>query len=327
MVRWFPIFGKRSKKRRRGGRRIDWIPNGDRNYKNSMDRICSKCRSPLHDQPALEDITGPLCFPCRWRFDKAGGQSFVLKMKEYETARALWERMYSKQWDQFHEKKSLAERYNLTAWGLTIGAFFSLVFFQSLELVIVLFIGAGVSWLYYQDARTVAEMLRCDPPPKPPEPDLFALSARPRLFFDASYPRVGSPDYDIFVGSYPPDWDVRREFVLKRDSHRCRLCGSTKNLQVHHVWPVSYSSNHTPQNLITLCSECHMKQEYWRHKYLVMESRKANTKYFVPTYTRTDGTVVRGHMRRVGRRGKFWQHVKAKRRRFESSGSSVDPLP
>jgi hypothetical protein len=76
-----------------------------------VDRICSNCRSPLHDQPALEGVTGLLCFPCRYKFDKEGGQSFVLKKKEYERARALWERMYSKQWDQFQEKKSLAERY------------------------------------------------------------------------------------------------------------------------------------------------------------------------------------------------------------------------
>ncbi len=242
-----------------GGEWIDRIPN--------MARICSNCGIPLPDQPALEGINGLLCFPCRYNFDKEGGQSYVLKKKEYERERDLWERMYSKQWDQFHEKKSLAERYNLTAWGLTIGAFFSLVFFQSLELVIVLFIGAGVIWLYYQDARTAAEKLRCDPPPEPPKPDRNALSSNPRLIFDPSCcPRVGSPDYDIFVGGYPPDWDVRREFVLKRDSHWCRLCGSTKPLQVHHVWPVSYSSNHTPQNLITLCRKCHKAQKYYNHE-------------------------------------------------------------
>ena len=147
---------------------------------------------------------------------------------------------------------------------------------------------------------------------------LPGYSSPSRVF--PSHPRVGQAAFDIFDG-YPPDWSERKEFVLNRDDRRCRLCTSTENLHVHHVWPVSFSSNHTPQNLITLCLACHMKQAYWEHDHLVSENIKAKKRHIVRTYTRSDGTVVQGYKRKVGRRGNFWQRVKAERRSFRDKGN------
>lgn len=285
-----------------------------------MYRSCSNCRAALNDQPALEGVGGPLCFPCRFRFDEAGGQLFLVKMKEYQSIRARWESTYGKQWTQFQERQSLVGKFDLASGVAAIGAFFSWAGFKSTDLAVILAIGAAASWFASRITRGEAERLRCDPPPSPPLRDHHALSAKPQLFFDASHPRVGLPAFDTFDG-YPPDWPERQEFVLKRDGHRCRLCSSTENLHVHHVWPVSFSSNHTPQNLVTLCRACHMKQAYWEHNRLVPENIKAKKKYFVRTYTRSDGTVVQGHKRKVGRRGNFWQRVKGERRSFRDKGS------
>lgn len=62
-----------------------------------------------------------------------------------------------------------------------------------------------------------------------------------------------------------PRWRKKREEILKRDSHKCRNCGSEKNLQVHHrqyhynkvtgfakqIW------DYKDKFLITLCKACH----------------------------------------------------------------------
>ena len=48
-----------------------------------------------------------------------------------------------------------------------------------------------------------------------------------------------------------------REKVLRRDGWRCQVCGSMKNLEVHHKKFRSHSGDDSEQNLITLCSGCH----------------------------------------------------------------------
>ena len=46
--------------------------------------------------------------------------------------------------------------------------------------------------------------------------------------------------------------------VLRRDRWRCQQCGSRTNLQVHHIQLRSKSGDDAEENLITLCSRCHM---------------------------------------------------------------------
>lgn len=60
---------------------------------------------------------------------------------------------------------------------------------------------------------------------------------------------------------HPDDWALRREFVLKRDMHRCTKCGSTSNLQVHHIVPRSLYVDHSASNLTTLCVHCHASED------------------------------------------------------------------
>lgn len=57
----------------------------------------------------------------------------------------------------------------------------------------------------------------------------------------------------------PVFWDSIQYDTLKRDQHRCRLCGSEKNLTVHHMIPVAAGGTSEEWNLITLCHACHMK--------------------------------------------------------------------
>jgi len=50
-----------------------------------------------------------------------------------------------------------------------------------------------------------------------------------------------------------------RTLVLERDGWHCQECGSTNNLQVHHLRPRSQLGSDIAQNLITLCVSCHRK--------------------------------------------------------------------
>ena len=52
-----------------------------------------------------------------------------------------------------------------------------------------------------------------------------------------------------------------RSMVLERDGYQCVKCGSTKDLQCHHIMPVSVEPllSADVDNCITLCKECHIE--------------------------------------------------------------------
>lgn len=58
-----------------------------------------------------------------------------------------------------------------------------------------------------------------------------------------------------------PLWLKKRQIILERDQHKCCLCGSEFNLQVHHT---KYHSDkkaweYPNLTLVTLCKDCHQK--------------------------------------------------------------------
>jgi 5-methylcytosine-specific restriction enzyme A len=53
-------------------------------------------------------------------------------------------------------------------------------------------------------------------------------------------------------------WRVARTAARQRDGQRCRQCGSSKALAVHHVTPISEGGErYGLDNLVTLCRSCH----------------------------------------------------------------------
>ena len=53
-------------------------------------------------------------------------------------------------------------------------------------------------------------------------------------------------------------WRNVRHLVLKRDNHKCRVCGKKSSSQVHHIIPRRKGGDEELSNLITLCGRCHM---------------------------------------------------------------------
>jgi 5-methylcytosine-specific restriction enzyme A len=53
-------------------------------------------------------------------------------------------------------------------------------------------------------------------------------------------------------------WRLARTAARQRDGQRCRQCGSSKELAVHHITPISEGGERFAlSNLITLCRDCH----------------------------------------------------------------------
>ncbi|MGE5658328.1 MAG: HNH endonuclease [Actinomycetota bacterium] len=55
------------------------------------------------------------------------------------------------------------------------------------------------------------------------------------------------------VWKVPP---VNRREVLRRDSHSCQYCGSTKRLTLDHVIPKAQGGLHTWDNVVAACERC-----------------------------------------------------------------------
>ena len=48
-----------------------------------------------------------------------------------------------------------------------------------------------------------------------------------------------------------------KAYVRARDGLRCRSCGSRDHLEVHHIMQRKNGGSNSPDNLVTLCHECH----------------------------------------------------------------------
>jgi len=53
-----------------------------------------------------------------------------------------------------------------------------------------------------------------------------------------------------------------RTHTLQRDGWKCQCCGSSINLQVHHLKFRGRLGSDVPDNLISLCVDCHSKEHH-----------------------------------------------------------------
>lgn len=52
-------------------------------------------------------------------------------------------------------------------------------------------------------------------------------------------------------------WKHIAHAVKLRDGWRCTECGSSTNLEAHHITPLAEGGDDHPANLTTLCRGCH----------------------------------------------------------------------
>jgi 5-methylcytosine-specific restriction endonuclease McrA len=58
----------------------------------------------------------------------------------------------------------------------------------------------------------------------------------------------------------PGEYDRLRIRVLERDRWKCQRCGSSVNLQVHHLQYRGRLGPDALDNLISLCADCHYQE-------------------------------------------------------------------
>jgi len=70
---------------------------------------------------------------------------------------------------------------------------------------------------------------------------------------------------------YPPEFKQLRAIIRQRDDYKCQICGvpereCIRQLEVHHI--DEQPENNSPENLISLCTQCHLSirrdREFWR---------------------------------------------------------------
>lgn len=70
-------------------------------------------------------------------------------------------------------------------------------------------------------------------------------------------------------------WSEMVAAVKRRDGHKCRICGTTENLQVDHIIPVSKGGRTILPNLWTLCAYHHSQRPgHKQAKGLILSSVK-----------------------------------------------------
>lgn len=78
---------------------------------------------------------------------------------------------------------------------------------------------------------------------------------------------------------------------LLEEVGKCELCGSTRELELHHVIPVVCGGSDSPENLILVCKKCHAlltpKSELTR---IGLKKAKQGTKFVsaIDFYTELD---------------------------------------
>jgi len=60
---------------------------------------------------------------------------------------------------------------------------------------------------------------------------------------------------------FTPEYLEWKDRVFERDDHKCRICGSDKKIQSHHIFPLRDMPllAFDVENGITLCKKCHKK--------------------------------------------------------------------
>jgi len=72
-----------------------------------------------------------------------------------------------------------------------------------------------------------------------------------------------------------------RKDILERDNYRCRNCGSTEKLEVHHIIPIAElpGAAAMPMNGVTLCKQCHKETK----SYLARKRESVSQQFIIQT--------------------------------------------
>lgn len=87
-----------------------------------------------------------------------------------------------------------------------------------------------------------------------------------------------------------PEWSKVRNEHIKREP-RCRVCGSGRELEVHHILPYAEDPSRelSPENLISCCHDCHF-----------VVAHAGNWKTYRPDIARLADIIRSAAVKRIG---------------------------
>lgn len=62
-------------------------------------------------------------------------------------------------------------------------------------------------------------------------------------------------DYINYIRS--PAWNAKRKQRLEIDNHKCQMCGTSEELQIHHITYDRLGNEDIHKDIVTLCKSCH----------------------------------------------------------------------
>ena len=88
------------------------------------------------------------------------------------------------------------------------------------------------------------------------EPVFFRASPERSDCYIIKCPHFRHLDYETWM--YSKEWRQKRNRKLKEAGYKCEICGTAKNLQVHHI---TYENlGYEPMDdLLVVCKKCHEK--------------------------------------------------------------------
>jgi len=95
-------------------------------------------------------------------------------------------------------------------------------------------------------------------PKRSPTALLYQLKANNKIS-DTEFDKFLKKIYSDYKYWRKQGWSEIKKGILNRDNNSCQVCYSNENLEVHHVTRWVANQQHFPENLITLCNNCHRK--------------------------------------------------------------------
>ena len=88
-------------------------------------------------------------------------------------------------------------------------------------------------------------------------------------------------------------WREIRKKILERDGYKCKFCGSTENLRVHHKsYESIYEEEFALNDLITLCDKCHSELHEFLKGEIGEQTKKAIQNLKIETYYRLQADLI-----------------------------------
>lgn len=105
---------------------------------------------------------------------------------------------------------------------------------------------------------------------------------------------------------------ARKQERLTKIGTKCCNCGSTNNLQYHHIIPLAFGGNDIDSNLCCLCEDCHgliHGMEFNNHSELIKrgqakakdEGKNIGQIGNILTITMEDGNIYKGSTKEIGK--------------------------